>query len=156
MRSLLEVAAEVRENNVKHPTQRGEHVLDNAPAYVTSNNAPCEGGEDAVTELLLSSFVYRSWRLSTAQKALLFESRLFFFFFLMSSQQTIHIFGVKENEDLDEWGGLWRDVSVCADDKLGSVGRQRADRDRARLSAPSAWESSVGKRQASVWEMASF
>lgn len=74
----------------------------------------------------------------------------------MSSQQTIHIFGVKENEDLDEWGGLWRDVSVCADDKLGSVGRQRAHPDRARLSAPSAWESSVGKRQASVWEMASF
>lgn len=73
--------------------------MDDAPAYVMSNNAPCEGGKHTVTELLLSSFVYRSWRLGTTQKALLFES-----VFFVSSWQTIHIFGVKENEKVDEWG----------------------------------------------------
>lgn len=86
--------------NIEHPTQREVSASwTMLPAYVMSNNAPCEGGKHTVTELLLSSFVYRSWRLGTTQKALLFES-----VFFVSSWQTIHIFGVKENEKVDEWG----------------------------------------------------
>lgn len=49
-------------------------------------------------------------------------------------------------------GGLWRVVSECADDKLGMARIEHIETERGYLRS----ESSVGKRQASVWETAFF
>lgn len=83
------------------------------------------------------------------QKALLFESSFF-----LSLQQTIHIFGVKRMKTGDEWGACGE---MCQNALIISLAclilntlRQSAAICSAHL------ESSVGKRQASVWEMASF
>lgn len=78
--------------------------------------------------LLLAHFVYWSWHLDSTQKALLFDLTFF-----SCDQRTIHIFGVKENENREWIGGLWRVVSECADDKLGMANIERAETERSYL-----------------------
>ena len=81
--------------------------------------------------LLLSRFVYWSRRLNNTQKALWV---LFFpSFFLSFSANNMHFFGVKENENREWMGGLWRVVSECADDKLGMTNIEHIKTERCYL-----------------------
>jgi len=85
------------------------------------------------------------------------KSLLVWVLFSSFLQQTMRNFGVKENE-YSKWvtavWGLWRVVSECADNKFGMARIEPIATERSYLL--SFWRSSVGKRQAPVWETAVF
>lgn len=93
------LAAEVREI-IKHPTGRGEHALDNAPVYVMSYFAPCEGIKSTVTE----PFYYQA--LFTEVGAWIWHKKLSclspLFFCLCSKQCTF--LGWRRMKTGNEWG----------------------------------------------------
>lgn len=78
--------------------------------------APCEGIKSSVTELFYYQALFTEAGAWILHKKLSCLSPLFSVFLC---RKTIRIFGVKENENWEWMGGLWRDVSECADDKLG-------------------------------------
>lgn len=124
------LAAEVHQN-IKQPTDRGEHLWDNAPVYILSRTTQWEWGKMRCNwDLLLSCRVYWIWRLDVTQEALLFESSYFIF-----EPNSTHFFGVKGNKKKkNEWmRGLWSDVSECADDNLGTAGIKHTERARSYL-----------------------
>lgn len=73
------LAAEVHQN-IKQPTDKGEHFWDNASVYILSDTTKREKGKMCCNgDLLLSCRVYWIWRLDITQGALLFESSYFIF-----------------------------------------------------------------------------
>lgn len=131
--------------NIAYPMDRGEHISDNAPALVMS----CEMSKKAlVTEPFYYQALFTEAGAWIWHKALLFEASS-----LLALQQTVRILEVKESESREhEWGAcgvMYQNARMMSSAWLvvNTLSQSMA------ISSKHS-ESSVGKRQAPVWEMA--